>query len=1028
MTKIINLQNIIKTIALIAVAGFFALGTPLFAASVQFNTSSSDCATVRVRNVTQNTPTSGVGPSGCDSLSQWKTGTISANPGDVIAVAVYYHNTGTQTANGTKIKVTTPQNMGDYSSHTIKANVSSSNGGYDSGTVYVNLSESQTLEYITNSDSSGSTSWYDNGNGGPYSVSSNIDQSLFSNTGVLANGDGVVEPNWAAQGTLRMRFRVGETIVPPTPDDPVVVTEYTSSEDLDDVTLHGTIQNFGQASQVWFEFDDQSSPLNNQTIVQSLGGSNNTLSFSAEASLWGNFEEDTNYYYRACGRLFGVNGSQDVCGGVETFLIESIQPNVYECNDGIDNDSDGYTDMQDAGCSSATDNDEYNYISLDEPVAETNNEDEIDEDSIELNGSVYMNSFEDGLVFFVYGQNENDIRDTEDDYNKYTDIWGNEINNQFEAVPVDYNHDGNGDFSKTVNYLESGEEYFYQICVEYDDENNNPTLECGGVENFYTSNSNGGTPDVDTDNEDEVDEDSAELNGSVDMNDFENGLVFFVYGQDESDVRDIEDDYNEYDDADNDERQDQFMVVAIDYDHDNESNFSRTVNNLESDEEYFYQICVEYEDEDNDSTLECGGLENFYTEDESNSNDDINVNTFSAQDVDEDSAELRGDITDIDNESVFRFFEWGTSSSNLNEELTISGSTGSTGEFSRTLQDLDDDRTYYFRACAEEVNSGDTDCGIIRNFRTSGDSNPENEDLSVITTNPTSIGRTSAALNGLAISPELNIESMWFEWGSTVNLGRVTSRSNINASGTRSLTQSISGLSTNTIYYYRVVAEDEDGNIEEGLRKTFRTDSSTVVVNPTNPGTPVVIDVSGEGSLYLALDIEADFENVIVGDTIDYTVAYRNLIKEDLDDVLIQVIFAEETRFIKSTAGFYSSADHNLTVVVGDLDGYEEGEFVVRVEVLRGASGDLIVAQANAGHDHPSIRDAQVGTVPAYALNNVVNDPNRLVGLALFGGAFFPTTFLGWLILLLVIIALVLLARKLYNDREDRNHSHININ
>jgi hypothetical protein len=101
--------------------------------------------------------------------------------------------------------------------------------------------------------------------------------------------------------------------------------------------------------------------------------------------------------------------------------------------------------------------------------------------------------------------------------------------------------------------------------------------------------------------------------------------------------------------------------------------------------------------------------------------------------------------------------------------------------------------------------------------------------------------------------------------------------------------------------------------------------------------------------------------------------------------------------------------------------------FVVRVEVLRGAAGDLIVAQANAGHEHPTLIDAQVGTVPAYAINNVVNNPNRLVGLALFGGAFFPTTFLGWLILLLVIIALVLLARKLYTDYDERNHRNINI-
>jgi len=838
MKKIINLQNTIKSLAFIAIAGFFAVGAPLFAASVAFNTSSADCATVRVRNVTQGIPVSGVGPSGCDSLSQWTTGTISANPGDIIAVSVYYHNTGTQTATGTKVKVTTPKNMASSTSHTISANVSSSNGGYASGSVNVNLSESQTLKYITNSSDYDSTVWYDNGNGGPYTISSNVDQNLFNSTGIYANADGIVEANWADQGTVRMRFIVGDE--PVLPNGPTVTTQPATSVDTANVTLNGTINNFGQASQTWFKYGNQSNPLNNQTQIQSIGGSNSTQSFSAQAI--GTFAENTTYYYQACGRFYGINGSQDVCGSTNTFSIAA--PTVYACSDNIDNDGDGYTDFpSDQGCSSATDNNEYNYIA---PT--------------------------------VYACSDN----IDNDGDGYTDF------------PSDQ-----GCSSATDN-----NEYNYIA----------PTV--------YACSDN-----IDNDGD---------------------GYTDYPYDPGCSSYTDT----NEYN------------SVVYNY--------------------------------------------------------NLNVNTFNADNIDEDSARLRGEITQIGNQNVNRYFEWGTSSSNLNRDLTVSGSTGYTGSFDGNLTGLNSNTTYYFRACAISTNNGDVDCGNTRSFRTNTTVN--NSNLSTITTEASSVGRTSAVLNGLAISDNIDINQMWFEWGQSTNLGRETTHVTINASGTRSLARSISGLSTNTIYYYRAVAQDDNGNIDRGDIKFFRTTGSTIVI--TNPEPPIIIetpvDVTGAGSLFLALDIEPDFDNVVIGDTVDYTVKYRNISNSDLRNVVIQTTLAEETRFMKSTAGFYSQADHNVTVVVGDLDYQEEGSFLIRVEILRGAAGDLVVTQASAGHDHPSIIDAQVGTVPAYAINHVVNDQSRLVGLALFGGAFFPTTLIGWLILLLIIILIVLLARKYYIDREDK--------
>ncbi len=40
----------------------------------------------------------------------------------------------------------------------------------------------------------------------------------------------------------------------------------------------------------------------------------------------------------------------------------------------------------------------------------------------------------------------------------------------------------------------------------------------------------------------------------------------------------------------------------------------RRIVGLDDDTEYFFQICVEFEDDDDDETLECGGVEDFETD------------------------------------------------------------------------------------------------------------------------------------------------------------------------------------------------------------------------------------------------------------------------------------------------------------------------------------------------------------------------------------------------------------------------------
>lgn len=251
----------------------------------------------------------------------------------------------------------------------------------------------------------------------------------------------------------------------------------------------------------------------------------------------------------------------------------------------------------------------------DVPEVETLVARNVDEDSAEMRGEVDMNDFRNGEVFFVYGEDESQIEDVEDDYDSYSDV--DEDGDDLQKVRVDSDLDSDASYQSRIYGLDDRTDYFYQICVGYEDEDNDDVIDCGGVEDFTTDRNGSGSnnddePEAETDYADSVDEDSAKLHGSVDMNDFDNGIVFFVYGEDESQIEDVEDDYETYYDVDEDG--DDLKKVRVDSDLDGQSTYWWKVVNLDDDTDLYFQICVQYEDDYNDDVLTCGGVEDFTTD------------------------------------------------------------------------------------------------------------------------------------------------------------------------------------------------------------------------------------------------------------------------------------------------------------------------------------------------------------------------------------------------------------------------------
>jgi hypothetical protein len=159
----------------------------------------------------------------------------------------------------------------------------------------------------------------------------------------------------------------------------------------------------------------------------------------------------------------------------------------------------------------------------------------------------------------------------------------------FRAVAEDEN--GDRDYGNTLSFRTDGDN-----DDNDDDDNNNDEDE----------------PTVETEDADDIGENEAELSGEVDMNDFENGVVFFAYGEDEDQVDDVADDFDSYNDVEEDG--DNLQVTLVDGDLDGQDDYAADITGLDNNTEIFYALCVAYEDEDDDEVIVCGDTESFTTD------------------------------------------------------------------------------------------------------------------------------------------------------------------------------------------------------------------------------------------------------------------------------------------------------------------------------------------------------------------------------------------------------------------------------
>src|SRR6056297_3117561 len=202
------------------------------------------------------------------------------------------------------------------------------------------------------------------------------------------------------------------------------------------------------------------------------------------------------------------------------------------------------------------------------------------------------------------------------------------------------------------------------------------------------------------------------------------------------------------------------------------------------------------------------------------------IYTYTAEDVDTNSAKLRGQVTLNDYEDVrvyFQYREKGTSTWSESTYVTLSGSY----TFSEVIEGLDSDTTYEYRSKWENLDFSSyySTAGIVE-FTTSAGASP-----TIANVNPTSITETSATLRGIADFDGYSGNLYGALGYSTESDGTydLPDTPYQQISDTEIFTRDISGLSAGTGYYYKAFLFDADtGGTALDFSETdyFETDSS----------------------------------------------------------------------------------------------------------------------------------------------------------------------------------------------------------
>lgn len=232
------------------------------------------------------------------------------------------------------------------------------------------------------------------------------------------------------------------------------------------------------------------------------------------------------------------------------------------------------------------------------------------------------------------------------------------------------------------------------------------------------------------------------------------------------------------------------------------SNFSQLVSNLTQNTTYYYRAMAS-----NSAGTAQGSVISFVTPPCTTTGSLPTSTTNSATNVATDRATINAFINPNGSNDTVYWFEWGTSTSLGNQTSRYNQGIAASNT-SVNISNLVQNTTYYYRVAAQ--NAQGVVQGSILSFTTNYGSTTTGTLPTISTNGATSMATDYATLNGYVNPSGSNDTTRWFEWGTSTNLGSQTAHYNQGIAAS-SFSENLSGLSQNTTYYYRAVAQNSQG-------------------------------------------------------------------------------------------------------------------------------------------------------------------------------------------------------------------------
>src|SRR3989344_2674440 len=410
-------------------------------------------------------------------------------------------------------------------------------------------------------------------------------------------------------------------------------------------------------------------------------------------------------------------------------------------------------------------------------------------------------------------------------------------------------------------------------------------------------------------------------------------------------------------------------------------------------------------------------------------NDSVPI-TVDDDDGDGPTVSIRADENTVDyNDSTT--IRW--SSSNADSCRASGGTNGWSGSKSRSgtfpTRNLTEDTTY--RIICENDDGDDTDSVTVRVtdnniVQTCQDSNAINyrgtvpcRYNTVVNNQPTVV--LYADSTNIAYNSATTVR-----WGTANATSCIAYGGSIGWAGPKSIgpgsfyTGSLTSSQTYTITCSNNVGSATD-SVTVNVRGQVLGASTAVVARPA-PTSLVLITSSVDRNQPIVPTL--DNTNPCPGDEINYTVTYQNIGTASITNLTLRIDLPYEVDYMFSNPNNPMRSGNTLIFTLGTLRANGQGTVTIRVRVRDNIpSGTNLNFPATLSYTDPSGSpqsvnanvSAQVcGVLPAV----IIQDDNGkvLLGANVFGAGFLPGNIFGWLLLFILILLLVLLAKRIFDQ------------